>query len=391
VFKLLVEEEALSFALGFSPAERVSSKMPIRVAGGRLWLNLSVALHFSSLEKLADLLSAFDQSTSDAMLTAVDPAVAKAAAEPPYFPWRVLSNRFELPANVARSILFPAESYQRQVAACAGLWEIVRQCFRVYGLECAEEGASLADTGAAAGRGGEGRAGQPAGCDSCVCCTGCICCCACSFVPARVPELAAFVRDEGVEGVEGGDSDGDLPPPPSIKRLLQIVLPYFLQNVVVGLVPGVITSSKAMSDAVLMLKDAPAELRQQCIDAGDLRCGVMQVTTQLGMLIEDMVALIEEERSHDAGVLTEEVVTEPHALLDVINRAAVPQKILDMWQLIMEQFGHRGFREIDMRAESYADRPERLVAQVVSMLAIPAEQVRTVLAPQNNMFSSLNY
>jgi hypothetical protein len=115
--------------------------MPLRVAGGRIWLNISVACHFVSSEKLAELLSAFDHSTSEAMLSAVDPDEAKIAADPPFFPLKVLFNRFELPANVARSILFPAEAYKRSVAACAGLWEILRQCFSVDGIDCAEEGA----------------------------------------------------------------------------------------------------------------------------------------------------------------------------------------------------------------------------------------------------------
>ncbi|CAK0834824.1 unnamed protein product, partial [Prorocentrum cordatum] len=112
---------------------------------------------------------------------------------------------------------------------------------------------------------------------------------------------------------------------------------------------------------------APGDVRALLDDVSQ---GTTFVTTDLSLLLEDMADALEEAgQSPDVASLLASVGSGGEGL---------PTKAQEVWEAVLDQFGHRGVGELDISSPRYREAPDMLLEQVVSISGEKKIRIRVV-------------
>jgi len=126
-----------------------------------------------------------------------------------------------------------------------------------------------------------------------------------------------------------------------------------------GGIPAVVAGGLAMGRVASAFEKAPGDVRALLDDVSQ---GTTFVTTDLSLLLEDMADALEEAgQSPDVASLLASVGSGGEGL---------PTKAQEVWEAVLDQFGHRGVGELDISSPRYREAPDMLLEQVVSICGL---------------------
>jgi len=141
--------------------------------------------------------------------------------------------------------------------------------------------------------------------------------------------------------------------------MLEAVLPSVCLAIVYGLVAPTISGGLASSNITEMFAKAPENVKAKVDDALQ---GTSFVTTVLSDQLDEMADAI---RAAGKSYTLEELM-----IVWKNGGKGWPEKVQSIWQIIIDQFGHRGYQELDIKAPRYREDPSMLFEQVVAFLGM---------------------
>jgi len=137
--------------------------------------------------------------------------------------------------------------------------------------------------------------------------------------------------------------------------MIEAVIPSVIHALVYGLVSATLAGGLASQNITALFKEAPEGVKAKVDDALQ---GCTFVTTVLSDLLDEMAYAIQEA---GATYTLDELMAEWKN-----GGKGWPQKVQSIWRTVMDQFGHRGYQELDIKAPRYREDPSMLFEQVVA-------------------------